>query len=185
MREYVTRQSRDAVQQFANFLTLHSEEVRYFTCTICQVLPYSLSLSPQSPLFAVVQSLLVSNELLQVIFNLDTLLTTPDGCTFFHRQLEHLVKRVGGSAVPISRLYSAHPRRYQQAVREALQRGLTCVGYGLNAGTYKPCLLEHGQVATGTFTVLGGLQCSYCCLQAPSSLISLRTLLLPLLQPPF
>eukprot|EP00045_Choanoeca_perplexa_P012293 m.133632 g.133632 ORF g.133632 m.133632 type:complete len:76 (+) comp15953_c0_seq19:561-788(+) len=65
MREYVTRQSRDAVQQFANFLTLHSEE---------------------SPLFAVVQSLLVSNELLQVIFNLDTLLTTPDGCTFFHRR---------------------------------------------------------------------------------------------------
>ena len=40
----------------------------------------------QSPIFAIMQSLLVSNELLQVIFNLESLLTTPEGQTFFQRR---------------------------------------------------------------------------------------------------
>ena len=70
-------------------------------------------------------------------------------------QVEHLIKRVGGSAVPISRLYSSHPRPYQQAVREALLRGLTTVGFGLHQGTYKPCPLEKPGVATGKAVLAG------------------------------
>eukprot|EP00730_Choanoeca_flexa_P012724 TRINITY_DN4559_c0_g1_i1.p1 TRINITY_DN4559_c0_g1~~TRINITY_DN4559_c0_g1_i1.p1 ORF type:complete len:386 (+),score=61.75 TRINITY_DN4559_c0_g1_i1:91-1248(+) len=126
MREYVTRQTRDSVHQFANFLTCHSHE---------------------DPIFSHVQSLLVSNELLSVVLDLEAMQSKPDQLIFFERQLEHLVKRIGGSAVPISRLYSTHPRPHQQRVRAAMIAGLSTLGYGLIDGTYKPKRLDTAELA--------------------------------------
>jgi hypothetical protein len=117
MREYVTRQTREAVQQFANFLAVHCGEV-------CIAAPVNVvSITPhrvltQSPIFAIVQSLLVSNELLQIVFNVDALQSTLDGRAFLQRRLvtspvpvthTHCVSRpIGAFNQTCWRIISAH-----------------------------------------------------------------------------